>query len=467
MPQALLAPLPLQVPEASLRQSRERRSPNLHEKLPTPSLKVFWAICLITIVMSHYAIAARLNIPYKLMTLLVVAAAPFTSGFASLFSKRAVAWLLVYEAVLVLGCLTRHTGNPSDLYDVHSAPIVMLRVFPFMLCGYTLAQFRRQEKWWLLGLLMLFTVVTLPDAIVFARGSLQGLNRDRLLTSSFDVDSANAVLSGYVNLTICCLIIAILGNRLRDSIPTGLRWPIALCQAALASVCITAGFTAAALLLLVSSVLTGLTAPVRTLRFRVLTLSVALGMIAIGWLAFGTFAKETGGTVSQVYDRLDGLRKTVLTGEITKDTSKATSGRLDLGLISIGSFLRSPLIGLGKGEESQTIKGHISDTIGGHSYILDSLGQRGLLGTLPLLVVLGSLVRTAYRNFRAARGSWRESAMLTIMPMWIVAMIINPYFLGYLALNCVVFLCFGLILGDAVRLRPAGNSAMPAGPGAS
>jgi hypothetical protein len=102
---------------------------------------------------------------------------------------------------------------------------------------------------------------------------------------------------------------------------------------------------------------------------------------------------------------------------------------------------------------SQTIKGHISDTIGGHSYLLDSLGQRGLLGTFPLLVVLGSFVMTAYRNFCTARGSWREAAMLTIMPMWIIAMIINPYFLGYLALNCVVFLCFGLILGDAVRLQ--------------
>ena len=54
--------------------------------------------------------------------------------------------------------------------------------------------------------------------------------------------------------------------------------------------------------------------------------------------------------------------------------------------------------------------------------------------------------------------------MLTIMLMWIVAMIINPYFLGYLALNCIVFLCFGLILGDAVRLQWTVNRSRPAVP---
>jgi 4-amino-4-deoxy-L-arabinose transferase-like glycosyltransferase len=238
-----------------------------------------------------------------------------------------------------------------------------------------------------------------------------------------------------------------------------MRWLIALCQLTLASICLTAGFTAAAVLLLLSIVLTGLTAPVRTLRFRLVTLCSGFVVVALVWSLFGALAGEKGSTATQVYERLDSLRKTVLTGEITKDTSKATSGRLDLGLISIDSFLRSPLIGLGKGKESQTIAGHTSDTIGGHSYILDSLGQRGLIGTFPLLVAIGSFVITAYRSFRKAEGSWRESAMLTMILMWIVAMIINPYFLGYLALNCVVFLCFGLILGDAARLQLASKSA--------
>ena len=431
---------------------------------PTGSLIVFWIVCLITMVMSHYAFSARLNLPYKIMTLLIVAIAPMTTGFTNLFSKRSVLWLILFEFVLVIGCLTGYTGSPSDLISVGADPIVMIRVFPFMLCGYTLAQYPQYEKRWLLWLLVFYALLTLPDALSFTRGSLQGLDRDRLLADRFDAASASAVLTGYVNLSLVCLIIAILGNRVHDMIGRHWRWVIAGLQITLASVCFTAGFTAAALLLLLSLALLGITAPVRTLRFRLLALAVVLVVIPVFWLAFGSLAENTGGTFGQIYRRLEGLRKTVVSREITEETGKSTSGRVELGLISLRSFAKSPLIGLGRGKESEEIKGHISDTIGGHSYILDSLGQRGLLGTFPLLAALGLFTLTAYRNFRRAPGSWRESAMLTIMLMWIVAMIINPYFLGYLALNCIVFLCFGLILGDAVRLQWTVNRSRPAVP---
>jgi len=373
----------------------------------------------------------------------------------SLLRKRAVLWLFLYEVVLVLGSLTGYTGHPSDLTRVGSDLIVMIRVFPFLLCGYTLSQYPRYEKRWMLALVVLFALLTLPDAIIFASGNMQGLRRERLLTGAFDDGSAKSVLAGYVNLSVVCLIIAILGNRLRDLTGRSWRWIVAICQVSLASVCLTAGFTAAALLLVISLMLLGVTAPVRTLRFRLLVLSVVAVVLPVLWLSFSTLAQDKGGTLGNVYRRLEGLRKTVFSWEVNDDTNDATNGRLELGMISIRSFLKSPLVGLGKGRESLEIAGHTSDTIGGHSYILDSLAQRGLIGSFPLLVVLGSLLMTAHRNFRLASGSWRESAMITVMPMWIIAMTINPYFLGYLALNCIVFLCFGFVLGGATRLSAA------------
>ncbi len=45
--------------------------------------------------------------------------------------------------------------------------------------------------------------------------------------------------------------------------------------------------------------------------------------------------------------------------------------------------------------------------------------------------------------------------MVTFLLTWVVAIIINPYFLGYLALNSFVFLLFGFILGDGQRLAMA------------
>jgi hypothetical protein len=466
MPQTLAEPKPPLIDAASMPSPWPAAIPSAtrgRAAAPTISLMVFWVVCLITLAMSHYAFSARLNLPYKLMTVLVVAIAPLTPGFANLFTMRPILWLLLFEVVLVVGCLTDYTGHPSDLLSVGSDPVVMIRVFPFLLCGYTLAQYPRQEKRWLVWLLVLFALLTLPDAVLFARGSMQGLRRERLLTERFDEASASAVLSGYVNLALGCLMIALLGNRLRDLVRRYWRLPLAAFQLVLASICVTAGFTAAALLLLLSLALLGITAPVRTLRFRLMVIGVTLVVLPILWVAFGSLAQNTGGTFGQIFGRLEGLRKAVVSREVTEETSKATSGRLELGLISLRSFARSPLIGLGMGKESEEIKGHDSDTIGGHSYILDSLGQRGLIGTFPLLAALGSFLMIAYRNFRRAPGSWRGSAMLSIMPMWIVGMIINPYFLGYLALNCIVFLCFGFILGDATRLRSPATATRPGG----
>lgn len=434
------------------------------QQLPS-SLPVFWVVCLVTIVMSHYALAARLNLPYKLLTVLIVVLAPFTAGFTKLLVQRQVLWLLAFEVVLVVGCLVGYTGKPTDLLSVGSDPIVMIRVFPMMLCGYTLAQYPRQEKRWILALLLLYALLTLPDAITMGRGSLQGLKRERLMTQSYDEASAQAILSGYVNLSVVCLIVAVLANRLRDQIRGGMRWIISAAQAVVASVCVTAGFTAAALLLLFTAALLTITAPVRTLRYRLVVMTVIPIVLVVAWAVFASFAAETGGTLGQIYRRLEGLRKAVFTVQTTEDTSEATSGRVELGLMSIRSFMESPLIGKGMGKESEVLKGHISDTIGGHSYILDSLGQRGLVGTLPLLGALGSLLFTAWRCYRTAPGSWRESAMLTFMPMWIFAMVINPYFLGYLALNCIVFFSFGLIMGDSLRLKAvAARSSRPALP---
>ena len=117
---------------------------------------------------------------------------------------------------------------------------------------------------------------------------------------------------------------------------------------------------------------------------------------------------------------------------------------------SMASFARSPLIGLGRGR-AVSEKGGDTETIGGHSFLLDSLGQRGLLGTLPLIMALVSLARVPWQCMRR-EPSWRASASLTFVLTWVVAITINPYFLGYLALNSVVFLWFGFILGDGQRV---------------
>jgi hypothetical protein len=276
--------------------------------------------------------------------------------------------------------------------------------------------------------------------------------RERFLVEAYDQASSRAITSAMVNFSVTGLLLALAGCRLYDSRIRLSRWLIAAPQAVLLSLSITAGFTAALILLIWCGLTSVLFAPARTLRFRLLLLFVVGVTLPLGSYALRVVSGETGGSLAKIYRRVEGLGKMV-TGLQEQDTNEVTSGRIALAARSLGSFARSPLVGLGKGEKTSDIGGD-TDTIGGHSFLLDSLGQRGLLGTLPLILWLGSLAMISWRCLTQEK-SWRASSGLSFVLTWIVAITINPYFLGYLALKSVVFLWFGFILGDGARVAVA------------
>ena len=419
---------------------------------PSTALLVFWAVAFITVIFGHYQISSRLNLPYKALTVLVCALAPLTPGFLSLLTKRSVLYLLLFELVLIVGCLTGYTGSPSDLIRVSSQPVVMFRVLPFMLCGYTLAAYPRSERWFIGLLVALFAAITFPDALVLLKGTASGKFRERFLIEVYDQASAQALTSAMVNVSVTGLLLALAGCRLYDSRQRIVRWLMAAPQAILLSLSITAGFTAAAVLFMWCGLTSILFAPARTLRFRLTLLLTIAIILPAGFYALQFAAGETGGSLAKIYRRVDGLRQ-VIAGQEVENSNEVTSGRFALAAHSLSSFARSPLIGLGKGRQGSE-RGGDTDTIGGHSFLLDSLGQRGLLGTLPLIMWLWSLASISWRCLSRER-SWRASAGLSFVLTLVVAITINPYFLGYLALNYVIFLWFGFILGDGTRVAKA------------
>jgi len=419
---------------------------------PSIALLAFWTVSFATVIFGHYQISYRLNLPYKALTVLVCVLAPLTPGFMALLTKRSVFYLLLFELVLIAGCLTGYTGSPSDLIQVASEPVVMLRVFPFMLCGYTLAAYPRSERWFIGLLVALFAAITFPDALVLLQGTASGKLRERFLVEAYDQDSARALTSAMVNLSVTGLLFALAGCRLYDSRQRIVRWIMAAPQAVLLSLSITAGFTAAAVLFVWCGLTSILFAPARTLRFRLTLLLVIAILVPSGFYALRIVAGETGGSLAKIYGRVDGLRQ-LITGQEQADSNEVTSGRFMLAARSVSSFARSPLVGLGKGLKTSESGGD-TDTIGGHSFMLDSLGQRGLLGTLPLIMWLWSLASISWQCLLRER-SWRASTGLAFVLTLVVAITINPYFLGYLALNYVIFLWFGFILGDGARVAKA------------
>jgi hypothetical protein len=411
-------------------------------------------VSLLTLIFGHYQISGRLNLPYKVMTILVVLLAPLTPGFMSLLGKRQVLYLLLFELVLIAGCLTGYTGSPTDLFRVGSQPVVFLRVFPFMLCGFTLAAYPQSERRFVATLVGLFAAITLPDALILFQGTASGKLRERFLTDAYDQASAQALISAMVNVSVAGLLLALAGCRIYDSRRRLARWLIAIPQAVLVSLSVTAGFTAALVLMAWCGITSILFAPARTLRFRIL-LILGLGLaVPLGFYALQTAAGETGGSLAKIYRRVDGLRR-MATGRDIEDSTEVTSGRFELAAHSLASFFRSPLVGLGRGRQGSEHGGD-TDTIGGHSFLLDSLGQRGLIGTLPLIMWLWSLTSLSWKCLSRER-SWRASSGLSFVLTWVVAITINPYFLGYLALNSIVFLWFGFILGDGNRVSMEGS----------
>lgn len=434
------------------------------DRRPPAALYVFWGVALVTLLFGHYQVASRLNLLYKALTILVVLIAPLTPGFMSMLARRQVVYLLLFELVLVIGCLTGYTGSPLDLISVKSQPVVFLRVFPFMLCGFTLAAYPLIERKFIATLVALFAALTLPDALVLFQGTASGKVRERFLIDVYDQVSAQALTSAMVNISVTGLLLALAACRIYDSRQPLPRWLIGLPQAVLLSLSVTAGFTAALVLMAWSAFTSVLFAPARKLRFRLLLL-LAVGLaFPVGFAFLEVAAGETGGSLARIYSRVDGLRQ-IVAGREVEDTNEVTSGRMALAAHSLSSFFRSPLIGLGKGRQGSE-KGGDTDTIGGHSFLLDSLGQRGLLGTLPLIMWLWSLANLSWRCLSRER-SWRGSSGLSFVLTWVVAITINPYFLGYLALNSIVFLWFGFILGDGVRVAMAGSRSTPVTPSAA
>ena len=74
------------------------------------------------------------------------------------------------------------------------------------------------------------------------------------------------------------------------------------------------------------------------------------------------------------------------------------TGRFDLFLMSLNTFLSNPLFGIGPITDSIYVEQ--STVIGCHSSIMDSLGEYGILGFSPFLLFLGLLARRVILGMR-------------------------------------------------------------------
>jgi hypothetical protein len=116
--------------------------------------------------------------------------------------------------------------------------------------------------------------------------------------------------------------------------------------------------------------------------------------------------------------------------------NKLTHGRVDLAMLSIKTFLSNPLMGDG-----------FNGSLGGHSFIFDSLAAMGIIGSAPIFVMYLFWIVTGFRNGKYLSFDWSNTACLTVIFGIFVFSTFNPYLL-HSAIDFLVFYCAGLLCGD-------------------
>jgi hypothetical protein len=415
---------------------------------PSINLRLFWFACLAAIITSHYSIASGPRLPwlYRVAAVMIVLLVPLTAGFGALVQQTPVILLIAFEVVLVTGSLVGFSGSPGDFLTTNSEPVTWLRCFPMLLCGFTLARYPNSERRWILWLTGIFALLTIPDVAEFLRGNVAGTARVDVFMDTNRGERQLGIVNSYVNLSPACLFLALLALRPRDVLHGFRRWLLVAIQLPLLLVPLVSGYTAPAVLFFTAAASAVFVVPVRNLAYRLQAAALTIVAIVAIWVALVSAGTTLGGSVGQVARRLESLRQAIANREITTETNVASSGRLELSKISWNSFINHPVFGAGGASDN-------SETQGGHSFFLDTLARFGVIGSFPMFAAFVWLTRAALHAWRRKTFRWSGAAMVLFMASWIVALFINPYFLGYITLNYVVFLSFGFIIGDSVYRR--------------
>lgn len=447
MATAHLQPLP---PQVSRGVANRFRAVVAGARAIPSSLPPFWIACALTLIVAHYQLWGRLNIAYKVLGTVVVVMMPFTAGFTRLISLPAVIWLLAFEAVMVANMFLGRYFTLSHLFTTASAPVILLRSLPFMLCGYTLAHHLNWQRRFLLFVGAVYWLFAIQDARGFITGARAQLGRAEQYAQTQGIDDAkigSMYAGAFTYFAPLMLFFAIGLFRLYPSLSK--RWKLAVIamQATFVIVAVLSGFGATTVMAFLAIILLAIYAPVKTVGWRIYYLGVSGAIyIAFELVRRGLLAQGGKGAAGQAFAKFTqlfyGFFSTASSEEAASSLEAASSMRSTLLLTSLDTFLRNPLTGHGFTGASDT-------AVGGHSFLFDTAAIFGLAGLIPILVFF-SIIALRLRRARAAGGpSWPSSSSTIFLLTLLAGLVMNPYFLSLLSLSYFLFLLLGFALADA------------------
>jgi hypothetical protein len=423
------------------------------------SLLPFWIACALTLIVAHYQLWGRLNLVYKIMGTVVVVMMPITAGFARMLSRPAVLWLLVFEAVMVANMFLGRYYTLSSLFTTASAPVILIRSLPFLMCGYTLARYPVWQRRFLLFVATVYWLFALQDARGFIAGTRAQLGRAEQYaqTQGFeDVRIGSAYAGAFTYFAPLMLFFAIGLFRLYPTLSKRWRLFVIAIQITFATVAVLAGFGATTVMAFLAIILLAAYAPVKTIGWRVYYLAISAGTFAVFDITRRVILAQGGkGAAGEAFWKFTALFTSLFSGlqkdEMASNLEAASSQRSTLLLTSLETFLRNPLVGHG-------FSGSDDLAVGGHSFLFDTAAIFGLAGLVPVCFFFGLLVLRLRQARKAGGPAWQVSSSTIFALALLAGLVMNPYFLSLLSLSYFIFLLLGFALADAEIARvPSAN----------
>jgi hypothetical protein len=414
------------------------------------SLPPFWIACALTLIVAHYQLWGRLNIVYKIMGTVVVVMMPFTAGFTRLVSFPAVLWLLAFELVMVANMFVGRYFTVSSLFTTASAPVILLRSLPFMLCGYTLARHLNWQRRFLLFVGAVYWLFAIQDARGFITGAREQLGRAEQYaqTQGFDDTKIGSMYVGaFTYFAPLMLFFAIALFRLYPSLSKGWKLFVIVMQVTFTIVAVLSGFGATTVMAFLAIILLAIYAPVKTVGWRLYYLGISGAIYAAFELVRRQLLAQGGkGAAGEAFAKFSQLVAGVFSSgpaeDIAASLEAASSKRTTLLLTSLKTFLRNPLTGHG-------LTGSTDMAVGGHSFMFDTAAIFGLAGLVPILVFFGLISWGLWRAQKMGGPSWPPSSSRIFLFTLLAGLVMNPYFLSLLSLSYFLFLLLGFALADA------------------
>ncbi len=424
------------------------------------SLVPFWIACAITLIVAHYQLWGRLNIVYKIMSTVVVLMMPFTAGVTRLITRPAVLCLLAFEGVMVANMLIGRYFSWSSLFTTASAPMILIRSLPFLLCGYTLARHLPWQRRILLFVAAIYWLFAIQDARGFIAGARGQLGRAETYTQAQgleDVSIGGAYVGAFTYFAPLMLFLAIGLLRLYPSLTKPWRFFVIGMQMTFTTAAVLAGFGATTAMAFLAVVLSAIYAPVRTIGWRLYYLGVSGVVFAVFEIMRRTLLAQgglgaAGGAFAKVTLLVQGLWS-MLFGRKAEMLEQASSARWSLMWTSLETFFRNPIAGHG-------FFGTADTAVGGHSFLVDTAAIFGIIGFLPIALFFWLLYKGLRRSRRLKGVAWTNSSSMIFLLTLMAGLVMNPYFLSLLSLSYFLFLLLGFALADGeMDEAPAARSA--------